>query len=84
MTAGLADEAITLCADRFAAAGITVRRVIDLGCGPGVGTALLAEAFPSATVVAVDSSAAMLARAEARVARLGRRVASRRAVGPRR
>ena len=71
LTAGLADEAIALCADRFAAAGNTVRRVIDLGCGPGVGTALLAEEFPSATVVAVDGFAAMLARAEARVARLG-------------
>jgi trans-aconitate methyltransferase len=71
LTAGLADEAITLCADRFAAAGTTVGRVIDLGCGPGVGTALLAERFPSATVVAVDGAAAMLARAGARVARLG-------------
>ncbi|HEY6889470.1 MAG TPA: methyltransferase domain-containing protein, partial [Solirubrobacter sp.] len=75
LTAGLAAEAIALCADRFEAAGATVRRVIDLGCGPGVGTALLAEAFPSATVVAVDGAAAMLARAEARAARRG--VASR-------
>ena len=71
LTAGLADEAIALCADRFATAGHTIRRVIDLGCGPGVATARLAEEFPSATVVAVDGSAAMLARAEARAARLG-------------
>jgi trans-aconitate methyltransferase len=71
LTAGLAEEAIALCADRFAAAGTTVRRVIDLGCGPGVATALLAQGFPTATVVAVDGAAAMLARAEARVARLG-------------
>jgi SAM-dependent methyltransferase len=48
-----------------------VRRVLDLGCGPGVGTALLASAFPTATVVAVDGAAAMLARAQARAARLG-------------
>ena len=75
LTAALTAEAIALCADRHAAAGTTVRRVIDLGCGPGVGTAQLAERFPSATVVAVDGSAAMLERAEARVARLG--VASR-------
>ncbi len=75
LTAALTAEAIALCADRHAAAGTTVRRVIDLGCGPGVGTAQLAERFPSATVVAVDGSAAMLGRAEARVARLG--VASR-------
>ncbi len=75
LTAGLAEAAIRLCAERFAVAGVTVRRVIDLGCGPGVATARLAEQFPSATVVAVDGSAAMLARAEARAARLG--VASR-------
>lgn len=39
-----------------------VRRIIDLGSGPGVGTAVLAERFPDATVVAVDGSAAMLDR----------------------
>ncbi|MDA0158726.1 class I SAM-dependent methyltransferase [Solirubrobacter ginsenosidimutans] len=71
LTSGLTSEAIALCADRFATTGDTVRRVIDLGCGPGVGTALLAERFESATVVAVDGSAAMLARAEAIAARLG-------------
>jgi trans-aconitate methyltransferase len=67
LTSGLTAEAIALCADRLA----TVRRIVDLGCGPGVGTALLAEHFASATVVAVDGSAAMLARAAARAARLG-------------
>ena len=40
--------------------GLDVRRVIDIGSGPGVGTAVLAEQFPSATVVAVDGSAEML------------------------
>ena len=79
LTAGLTSEAIALCADRFAAAGDTVRRVVDLGCGPGVGTALLAERFPSATVVAVDGSAAMLARAGARAASSVSPIASRRA-----
>jgi trans-aconitate methyltransferase len=70
LTSGLTSEAIARCADRFATAGDPVSRIIDLGSGPGVGTALLAERFPSATVVAVDSSAAMLARAATRAARL--------------
>ncbi|HWI70611.1 MAG TPA: methyltransferase domain-containing protein [Baekduia sp.] len=71
LASGLAAEAIALCADRFADEGITVQRVIDIGSGPGVDTAQLAERFPSATVVAADGSAAMLARAEARAKRLG-------------
>jgi trans-aconitate 2-methyltransferase len=42
------------------------RRVYDLGCGPGGGTALLARAFPEAEVVGVDISDAMLTVARAR------------------
>jgi trans-aconitate methyltransferase len=71
LASGLAAEAIELCADRFADQGRTVERVVDIGSGPGVDTARLAERFPSATVVAADGSAAMLARAEARAKRLG-------------
>jgi len=41
-------------------------RVIDLGCGNGELTALLAEQLPGAVVEGVDSSAAMLAQAEGR------------------
>jgi trans-aconitate 2-methyltransferase len=41
------------------------RRVYDLGCGPGTVTDLLAERWPEAAVVGVDSSAEMLARAPA-------------------
>jgi len=37
--------------------------VFDLGCGPGTVTRLLAERWPDAEVVGVDSSAAMLAKA---------------------
>ncbi|MER8230804.1 class I SAM-dependent methyltransferase [Streptomyces sp. NPDC094049] len=40
-----------------------VRRVLDVGSGPGVITALLAEAFPLAETVAVDGSPELLARA---------------------
>lgn len=39
-----------------------VTRVLDIGSGPGVGTCELAEHFPGAQVVAVDSSPAMLER----------------------
>ncbi|WP_030055436.1 MULTISPECIES: class I SAM-dependent methyltransferase [Streptomyces] len=44
----------------------TVRRVLDVGSGPGVIAALLADAFPAAEVVAVDQSAALLERARTR------------------
>ena len=49
-----------------------VRRVLDVGAGPGVIAGLLAEVFPAAEVVAVDQSAALLERARARAGgRLG-------------
>lgn len=41
-------------------------RAIDLGCGTGELTALLAERLPGATLLGVDSSAAMLAQAAPR------------------
>jgi trans-aconitate methyltransferase len=71
LSSGVVAEAISVCAGRFEDAGVQVRRVIDLGCGPGVGTALLAQAFPSASVLAVDGARAMLDRAEDRATRLG-------------
>jgi trans-aconitate 2-methyltransferase len=42
------------------------RRVIDLGCGPGTLTALLAQRWPSAQVEGLDSSAEMIAAATPR------------------
>ncbi|MFJ2900889.1 class I SAM-dependent methyltransferase [Streptomyces sp. NPDC087212] len=45
--------------------------VVDAGSGPGVLSGLLAEAFPGARVVAVDSSAPLLERARARADRQG-------------
>ncbi len=43
------------------------RRVVDLGCGPGNSTELLAERFPAAEVVGIDNSAAMLDSARERL-----------------
>ncbi len=41
-------------------------RIVDLGCGPGNITFLLAARFPEAAVLGLDGAAAMLAIAEAR------------------
>lgn len=48
-----------------------VRRVLDIGSGPGVVTCLLAEVFPEAEVVAVDPTPALLERTQERARRLG-------------
>jgi trans-aconitate 2-methyltransferase len=44
-----------------------VRRAVDLGCGPGNSTELLAVAFPEATVTGLDSSADMIDAARKRL-----------------
>ncbi|MDT0465080.1 class I SAM-dependent methyltransferase [Streptomyces gibsoniae] len=46
-------------------------QIVDTGSGPGVVSALFAESFPGARVVAVDGSGPLLERARARAARLG-------------
>ena len=48
-----------------------VRRILDIGSGPGVMTCVLAEAFAGAEVVAVDGTPGLLDRARARAERLG-------------
>jgi SAM-dependent methyltransferase len=57
--------------DWVAAGPGAVQHAVDLGSGPGVATAAIAAAFPSATVTAVDGSPALLERATARAARMG-------------
>ncbi|WP_371497062.1 class I SAM-dependent methyltransferase [Kitasatospora sp. NBC_00374] len=48
-----------------------VRRILDVGSGPGVMTCVLAETFAGAEAVAVDGAPGLLDRALARAGRLG-------------
>src|SRR4051812_35758208 len=48
--------------------------MVDLGCGPGTLTRLLAERWPDARVEAVDNSVEMVRRAEAELSDLAPRV----------
>jgi trans-aconitate 2-methyltransferase len=43
------------------------RACVDVGCGPGNSTALVAARFPEARVIGVDSSPAMIAKARQRL-----------------
>jgi trans-aconitate 2-methyltransferase len=49
--------------DLIARLRVDPQRVLDLGCGPGTVTTLLADRWPAARIVGVDSSTAMLADA---------------------
>lgn len=46
------------------------QHVVDLGCGPGNSTGLLAARYPAARIVGTDTSQAMLASARERLPRL--------------
>ncbi|CAG9217456.1 Trans-aconitate 2-methyltransferase [Burkholderia gladioli] len=54
----------------FAVPDIAVREAVDIGCGPGNSTEMLAARFPQARVSGLDSSADMLASARQRLPRL--------------
>ena len=61
-----ADQRTRPAADLLARVpGLRPARVIDLGCGPGNSTALLAARWPGAALEGLDSSAAMLEQAGA-------------------
>lgn len=49
------------------AADVAAQRIVDLGCGPGNSTELLANRFPRAAILGLDSSDDMLAKARARL-----------------
>jgi trans-aconitate 2-methyltransferase len=56
-----ADERTQPCRDLIArVAASNVRTVIDLGCGPGNSTAVLAERWPDAAITGLDNSQAMI------------------------
>jgi trans-aconitate 2-methyltransferase len=54
-------------ADLLARVAGAARRVVDLGCGPGNSTELLAARFPDADVTGIDNSEDMLAKARKRL-----------------
>ncbi len=57
--------------ERFDIMRIAPSVVLDVGCGPGTHTAALAERFTDATIIAVDQSPAMVARAAPPVPKIG-------------
>jgi trans-aconitate 2-methyltransferase len=59
-----AEERTQPCRDLAARIAVAnVRRVIDLGCGPGNSTAVLRDRWPDAEFTGLDSSAEMIERA---------------------
>ena len=58
-----AGERTRPCRDLAARVEADPRSVIDLGCGPGNSTAVLAERWPEADLTGLDSSEDMLATA---------------------
>jgi trans-aconitate 2-methyltransferase len=63
---GFADHRLRPALDLMGAIpDIAAASIHDLGCGPGAATRLLARRWPAAAVTGVDSSAEMIARANA-------------------
>ena len=57
--------------ERFDIMRIAPSVVLDVGCGPGTHTAALAARYPDATVIAIDQSSAMVARAAPAIPKQG-------------
>ena len=62
----LFDEIVTWVRQFVGERDLMVSRIVDVGSGPGVGTAALADSFPNADLVAADASDNMLAAAAGR------------------
>jgi 2-polyprenyl-3-methyl-5-hydroxy-6-metoxy-1,4-benzoquinol methylase len=67
--AGLGQGTVDFVRERFPA--LAPRRILDLGCGAGMSTHPLAQAWPHADVQAIDIAAPMLRYAHARSQALG-------------
>ncbi len=61
-----AEERTRPCRELAARIQGTPRRIVDLGCGPGNSTAVLAERFAGAALSGVDSSPDMIGKARTR------------------
>jgi malonyl-CoA O-methyltransferase len=59
-------EVASRLVERLALFSLSPKRILDLGCGTGYMTALLAARFPQAEIVALDIAPAMLAQTQAR------------------
>jgi trans-aconitate methyltransferase len=68
---GIVTDAVARLYELCERRGLQVRRVLDIGSGPGVATCALAERFGDARVVAADGSATMLEHVSSRAERLG-------------
>ncbi|PYR84327.1 MAG: trans-aconitate 2-methyltransferase, partial [Acidobacteria bacterium] len=61
------DERTQPCRDLVARVSLAdVRTVIDLGCGPGNSTGVVAERWPGAEITGLDDSASMIEDARRR------------------
>lgn len=72
-------ERFALIARMIGATQPQVRRILDLGCGPGSLSAFLLKAFPEADVIGLDFDPAILALAQASLAAFGQRAVIQRA-----
>ncbi|MBW1599088.1 trans-aconitate 2-methyltransferase [Streptomyces sp. JJ38] len=79
LTAADADAAAGAGGDADGAPEPAVRRVLDVGSGPGVAACVLARAFPEAETVAADQSSALLDHAAERASGQGLKLTTHRA-----
>ena len=67
------EERTRPCRDLVAAIEVSsVRRIIDLGCGPGNSTEVLAARWPEAEIIGLDNSSSMIRNPRGRSVRIGR------------